>query len=61
MKFTKFYRNGRIDKYVSETAVITFLISRNGIDVIKRKHSGKDRYIQSLLDRGYKRKIKAAS
>ena len=35
MKFTKFSENGRIDKYVSERVVITFLTSRNKIFVLK--------------------------
>lgn len=59
MKFTKYGKNGKIDKYVSERTVITFMTGRNKIFVIKRKHGGKQEYIKMLLKTGYKRKEKA--
>lgn len=59
MKFTKYGKNGKIDKYVSERTVITFMTGRNKIFVHKRKHGGKREYIKMLLESGYKRKEKA--
>lgn len=59
MKFVKFGEHGKIEKYVNERSVITFMTGRNKIFVIKRKHGGKREYINSLLERGYTRKIKA--
>lgn len=55
MKFVLFTEKGRIDKYVSEVAVVTFLKSRNKITVNKRQHSGKINYINLLMEKGYKR------
>ena len=48
MKFIKFTERGRIDKYVSESAVITFIVSRDKIFVNKKKHAGKREYIEEL-------------
>lgn len=59
MKFTKFSEKGKIDKYVSERAVITFMTGRNKIFVVKRQHGGKREYINYLLDSGFTRKLKA--
>lgn len=55
MKFTKFSKKGRIDKYVSESSFITFMTGRNKIFAVKRKHSGKREYIDMLLKSGYER------
>lgn len=59
MKFTKYSERGKIEKYVSERMVITFMVGRNTIFVTKKKHGGKAEYIKSLLDKGYTRKVKA--
>lgn len=59
MKFTKYSERGRIDKYVNDRTVITFLSGRNTIFVKREKHGGKEEYIQKLLASGYKRKVKA--
>lgn len=59
MKFTKYSERGKIEKYVSERTVITFMVGRNTIYVTKKKHGGKAEYIQKLLASGYKRKEKA--
>lgn len=59
MKFTKYSERGRIDKYVSDRTVITFLSGRNTIFVKREKHGGKSEYIQKLLASGYTRKVKA--
>lgn len=58
MKFIKYTNIGKIEKYVSESAVITFLISRNNISVYKKRHGGKSEYVRYLLNSGYKRKEK---
>lgn len=58
MKFTKYSDRGRIDKYVNDRTVITFLSGRNTIFVKRETHGGKEEYIQKLLASGYKRKIK---
>lgn len=58
MKFIKYTDIGKIEKYVSESAVITFLISRSNISVFKKKHSGKSEYVRYLLNNGYQRKEK---
>ena len=55
MKFVKFTERGKIEKYVSESAVITFMTGRNNIYFTKKKHGGKREYIQSLLDKGFTR------
>lgn len=59
MKFIKYTDKGRLDKYVSERAVITFMRGQNKIFVVKRKHNGKREYINQLLNNGYKRIVKA--
>lgn len=59
MKLIKFTERGRIEKYVSESAVITFMVSRNNIYVNKKKHAGKREYIAELLGKGYMRTAKA--
>lgn len=59
MKFTKYSEKGKIEKYVSESAVITFMTGRNKIFVTKRNHGGKREYIRLLLEQGYTRKAKA--
>lgn len=61
MKFIKFTSMGKIEKYVSQSAVITFMTSRNKIFVTKQKHGGKTEYIQNLIANGYERKIKAGA
>ena len=61
MKFTKYSERGKIEKYVSERTVITFMVGRNTIFVSKKTHGGKAEYIKSLLEKGYTRKAKAAA
>lgn len=61
MKFTKYNERGRIDKYVSDRTVITFLSGRNTIFVTKKKHDGKREYINQLLEKGFTRKVKAGA
>lgn len=61
MKFTLFTERGKIEKYVSETSVITFMVGRNQIYVNRKKHNGKREYINYLLEKGYTRKVKAGA
>lgn len=63
MKFIKYTKKGKIEKYVSERAVITFLKSRNKISVFKTRHDGKNEYVRYLLNSGYQRaeKVKAGA
>ncbi|MGN0805367.1 MAG: hypothetical protein ACI4MS_08295 [Candidatus Coproplasma sp.] len=61
MKFTKYSERGKIEKYVSERTVITFMTGRNKIFVVKRQHGGKREYIDMLLKIGYERKVKAGA
>lgn len=59
MKFIKFTDRGKIEKYVSQNSVITFMTSRNKIFLTKKKHGGKTEYIQNLISKGYERKVRA--
>lgn len=61
MKFTKYSERGRIEKYVSERTVITFMVGRNTIFVSKKTHDGKREYINQLLEKGFTRKVKAGA
>lgn len=55
MKFIKYTEHGKLEKYVNERTVITFLTSTNKIFVLKRQHGGKQEYIKMLIDNGYSR------
>lgn len=59
MKFIKYTDREKIEKYVNEREVITFITTRNTIDMTKQKHGGKLQHIQELLNDGYKRATKA--
>ena len=59
MKFTKYTEKGKLEKYVNERTVITFMTSRNKIFVVKYKHNGKREYIRHLIDKGFKQKAGA--
>lgn len=59
MKFVKFGERGKIEKYVNDRTVITFMTGRNKIFVIKKQHGGKREYINYLLENGFTRKLKA--
>lgn len=57
MKFVKYTDYEKIEQYVNEYSVITFITTRDAIKLTRSRHSGKRQYIQGLLQAGY---IKAA-
>lgn len=59
MKFIKYTDNAKIEKYVNEIEVVTFVRTRNNIEMTRSRHGGRQQKIQELLQAGYTRATKA--
>lgn len=55
MKFIKYTDNAKIEKYVNEIEVVTFVRTRNNIEMTRSRHGGRQQKIQELLQAGYTR------
>ena len=66
MKLIKFTEHGRLEKYITDSTVITFAIGRSEIHSTKRKiredlrYNSKEEYISALLRNGFERSRKQA-
>ena len=58
MKFIKYTDRAKIEKYVNEIEVVTFVTTRNNIEMTRSRHGGRQQKIQELLNEGYTRAIK---
>lgn len=58
MKFLKYTDRGKVEKYVNDREVVTFMTTRNAITMTRYKHGGKTDYINQLLETGYTRAAK---
>ena len=55
MKFIKYTDFAKIEKYVNEIEVVTFITTRNNIEMSRSRHGGRKNKIQELLQEGYTR------
>ena len=53
MKFIKYTDNAKIEKYVNDLEVITFIRTRNNIEMQRSRHAGRCKVVQDLLNAGY--------
>lgn len=58
MKYIKYTDWEKIEKYVNDIEVVTFVTTRNTIQMSRFKHGGKAEYIRKLIKSGYTRAVK---
>lgn len=58
MKFIKYTDFAKIEKYVNDIDVVTFITTRNNIEMSRSRHRGRQQTIQELLQEGYTRATK---
>ena len=57
MKFIKYTDFAKIEKYVNEIEVVTFIRTRNSIEMVRSRHGGRQQKIKELLQEGYTRAV----